>query len=747
MKIKTNRFCLIVLLATNVFCSDNKQSLNKTLSLHTSTLKDLAFQTIINSLKNFDDASCHAIFSCPGITPDKKKLIFDTLRKSSPEIEKKICTYTNKYISHNKNILIDNSFSFDVYSEALASDNSNTTFDYIDWYCKQAAQINLYTNYCQKKLIIEQEDCCQKTSFTSYSDNKIYLLTMPTFGPDNYSSAHQFYSYKTIVTLNLTNSESQELSKQSYEVKNECYLEKNDAYLNEPIYQVAPEQHVTEAKNLWLKNHELTNRLDTFPDGSLILTHQWGGIELHNNNNNNNQIKRFIINNSICSVNCSSNNNSILALGSYDGTITIIDISQEEANPTDINRSFKTYYDNNIPDPYYPHILFSYKHTSDNPITSINFCSDKNKVIFCSGENLYSLQTNGENPQLLFTDVAKIKYFIKTHDEKIICVSEENTITVINTEKLKCSKHVTITHPCSINTLCLYPTNKDTYFITGDSNGDVIIWNMNHDKLIPQTILPHAAPIHLVNVTKNNTYIIVKQTKSKKYQSGNNTYNKDNVIFYPTYDYFINDIQEYTAVVNDLTYQYEQNINNIIPLYNLLKNNQLFFFKAKSRNGKILKDNICTSIDQILTDQKIISSINSIDSLKKFRSSILLILNNGFNSNSNSKTFIKINNHIYSLLEDLAADVLTEILNKNRNNTKKQIKEFAREIFLVNFTLYQSQFFTLYQSQFEKTPSKKIILVKRLQSNEYYTFNDLILSCGSTIIIAILVYFYVLHRK
>src|SRR5581483_11230620 len=84
------------------------------------------------------------------------------------------------------------------------------------------------------------------------------------------------------------------------------------------------------------KESQLTNKMGLLND-NLVVTYPWGGIKI--NGKKKEDVHYFAINNSISSLYCLEHN-CIIILGSYDGTLTIIDTTQKNTDPNYTTKNF-----------------------------------------------------------------------------------------------------------------------------------------------------------------------------------------------------------------------------------------------------------------------------------------------------------------------------------------------------------------------------------------------------------------------
>lgn len=496
----------------------------------------------------------------------------------------------------------------DHFSESRLEKKLSTNHtDLLDLWCKKRAFGNHYT-HLSKQLPIQIEGHFQKTSFKVDNDGNVLVLTMPIIGPDNYSSVNHFETYKIISSYDSENMKKNLLSKRTYKAKEELYRKQNDVYLNEPFYNKNPDESY-QAKNNWLEHHELTNCLDTFSDNRFVLTHAWGGIEIHNGKN----VEQFIIGNSISSVSCSLNNKHI-ALGSYDGTITIIDTTQEESTAPITKAHFKDYAGKKYADQKYPRILVS-EQLSKNTINNIQYHLDHKTILFSSGKNLFCMKLldNGlyAEHDILFASESSITHFTQINNF-IACVSEKNILTIIDLNHKQ--KDISFQHTSSITAIHPYINEQDNHFITGDLQGNVCIWKIGSMDLIIDMLIPHNHPIHLVEVTKDNKHIVVKITE--KMQNGRTADKKDNIIIYPTPHVLPELIQKQAQFISGIEEKLAELSSDPVSLYQLLSEHKETLYASNHEDIIELKNDIENVIIEQLKD--IGNSLVGIESLDKF---------------------------------------------------------------------------------------------------------------------------------
>jgi WD40 repeat protein len=648
---------MLSLLNMGIFCGDKPQQV--------LSLPDLCFERCKADLTDTEvsfNNTLNPVFQSLQQNKHRDELFQLLQTNKHPEVAAKIDHYTQQY---RKN-------PFDL--KGLNINNQSL----LELWCKKTAFGTYYTDI-RTNLPIPFEGDWQKTSLKAAQDGTIFLLTMPIEGPDNYSSQHRFVSSKKIAICSPATLQSNPLSSRYYDVKNELYREQNKVYQGEPFYNPGGDK-AYKSKGHWLKQHELTNCLDTFPNNSLVVTHTWGGIELHKEKN----IEQFIIGNSISSVCCASDNKHI-ALGSYDGTVTVIDITQENYQTPQLHESFKKYFGKAHRREKHPLVISSCKLPENRPITTVKYSPDGKKVLFCSGKSLYCTDTTTEKPvpSCLFTVENQIKFFTQV-ENMIACVLQDkdqekdcDTLIIINEQSKQISS---IKHSSCINSICSYSNNDHHYIITGDMQGNVIIWNIGKTELIINMLLEHNFPVHTVEVTKDNQHIAIKITEDAVDKRYNFKYKKDNVIFYPTPHTLQTCAEKQLEEITNISALFEEKNNDPKELYKILSDHQLTLYTKKNKDLINLKDTIENRIIEILAEQSFIASITDIykliDLLNSFPCTNLtkptVLHLSGMNSVEKLNLLANIESKIEKALKDIAPSILLKQLEKDPNHPTNQ---------------------------------------------------------------------------
>lgn len=535
----------------------------------------------------------------------------------------------------------------------------------------------------QKIVPIQTQGDWQKTAVKSGYKNELFLLSMPITGPDNYSSVNQFYASKNIQTCDTLNLEIKPVSSRFYNVKEELYREKKDVYAGEPFYNPGGE-NVHKSKGNWLKRHELTNCLDVFPNNTLVMTHAWGGIELIHKES----VVPFIVNNSISSVCCLPNNKHI-AIGSYDGNITILDIEKTNLEP---KTKFKNYYGKKHKQALSPLAIASLQLDINYPITSLQHCPNSNSIFFSSDSNLYATQipTTQEKmtlkPKLISTAWEPISCFDLSNNY-IAYVSEQNKITVINLEN---SQHVFAQHDCPITSICFTTINNCSCIVTGDTQGNIIFWDISDDNIAIRANIAHEGlSIQSIEVTKDSEYIAVKTTEEIKKELGY-VEKKDTVLLYSTPDALPKHRQMQDDMLNSIVTMVKSNNDNPQKLYDILSQHKDFLYHQESNDIVELRKSIQNRIIEILTHNDFIKSIDSIEKLNTlfcsfsctdFRIPTTITLS-GMNVPKNREPLKNIDLQITKTLKDIAVPFLSNELDKNLSwEDQKNIYTFSFNLF------------------------------------------------------------------
>lgn len=670
---------LFLLTPLIIFSSDTKKN-------NIPSLQRLAFDTCKDDLSNgkYDNGN---IIPFQGLEKYFDRLIDPMLRdelftllikKQNQEIFNKINFYTNNFEKHN---------------ELPAA-------SFLDRLCYNYAFSKHYKATCQK-IPIKQKGDWQKIT-TKSSSSGIYILSMPICGPNNFTSINHFVSRKNFSHINLTTKNTQQVTSYRYEVTNEFLYKDEYYYQHEPTYVPNKQEYnLTNRKKVWLRENQLTNKLDTFSDGSLVITHVWGGIEQYNIENNTIiKGKNFIIDNSISAASCGKKSKK-LALGSYDGTITIINLEEENPNPPEIRKHghFSDYYwEKEKIEQVHPLIVFTHKINDSTPpaITSICYDDDKKIIYFTQNNNFYSVAEESNKEILIFSTDSNINCFTIINNI-IITACKDGTIFTIKNEKMI----NTVKHSECINSISFFNNNDSLYksysIITGDNAGNVIIWKLNtqDNQLIKSITLPHTFCINSVEITSDNKYIVVRGTEIKKSTADDYT---THVFTYPVPQQIFSANQDQEKLLSDINSSFQQNSNSPQELHKILHTNA-YFFTSYAYDDKIseLKKNIIQTLLNHLKSDVFKTSIKSINDLKnclnkfytqRLTGSIKVTLS-GMHSDPDANPFASLDNEIDKILTPLAIDVLsTEIKKINDNiHTNDAIRNLTNKISILKFII------------------------------------------------------------
>jgi len=526
--------------------------------------------------------------------------------------------------------------------------------------CKTIATQKIFHSY-STILPISQLADGHKIACTTFADDNIYAFTSKYVHGSSCMWGQERPSYSKVLTICNTNSnECKDLIARQYNLYKELYIDSTNLYLNEPVYS----EEYKEGE--WLKKPQINEAIDTFSDGSMIITHPWGGIELHNSTEH----KNFIINNSISSVSCSPTNNNLIALGSYDGTITLIDINQED-NQIVPKRNFnKFYHDDNVLQKL-PSIVNSYTNKINSPITSIHYYHD-NMIVFSSENYVYSWNPTCENePSIVY--VANAELIHSTYKDDLCAYStKQNDIILID---LKENKEISLKkHSSQINALCFYKRSNDYSLITGDENGDVILWEIAQNEITKSLSIQHDFPVYYVEVTNNREKIIIKTThRDQQYKHIAN----ETIISCPTPHMLGKAIQGRENLYDYLTNDLLKKNDNPHDLYKSLQNNKVVLYNKLDEKSTFIKDNI---------EKKLLISLEkyAIDSITSLSECIDNFITQGLSKDlfcgpwraylsgmrreKDDNPLSSIDFEIFKKLQSKAIAILIEEFSKNPNN-------------------------------------------------------------------------------
>jgi WD40 repeat protein len=670
----------LLLSTTTLFCSEKEQRIiefNKNHSLEHYALE----QCKINlSESNTQTEDINNYLNT--IPEDKKKeKLFNYLKKN------KLSALTKEIDNHKTNLCQN----FTIHNTASQTENP------LSFYCQKTAINSVVSDSQITPPLIQREGSCQKVLAKYTNDNNLCILRMPfteIINPwDPLDGIHlncqkklSFYNTQTLKTYNETAS--------YYEIERVFYRPTQYAYQNEPLY-ILPEQKFS-PQELWLQKHQLDTHLALFSDNSLIVTYVWGGVELHKHDS----LTSFMVPHTISAVDCSPNGKYI-AFGGYDASLTIMDTTQESSEIY-ANRRFIDYFPNekNLIQ-INPLRIHKGKGQSAEAITKVQFCNNGNNLLFSSGKKLFSVSVGSNQNECPHKRIFEAKNIIKSFNysnNTLVLIFENNEIIRVdirdlNNSTIDFSNEKAVFHTSAINTICAYPEKDQQYLITGDDDGNVIIWDINENNLIAKITLPHHAPVHSVEVSPDKKFFVVKTTNVN-----NGGIIKDDLFFYPTPAYLSDYTQDQLETLNTLTAEYNNNKDNPTKLYALICGNKFFFC---SKIGQSLADEISKQILLKLTDQPFVDSIKSLDELKKTL--------DFFHQNPDkehvftSKTtpiethsLIQLDNDIEKTFATIIAKIIIDEFEKAQNNKIKQQE-------LYNFV-------NLYKDIIEKSSKKELLV-------------------------------------
>jgi len=413
-----------------------------------------------------------------------------------------------------------------------------------------------------------------------------------------------------------------------YDVSKEiCDTEK---YPNQPSYGEYDKKKNNYYKLLsnWHAESQLTIRMSSFPNGATVITYPWGGIEICCRHFNQ---KILTVNNSIASV-CCFPDNKHFALGSYDGYITIIDITQENYK----TKHFDNYFTKDLLEDTSEHPLtVTTQQVSADPITHIIY--DDEVLFFATKNNIY--KTWLPNP-------SEKKDFIcaKFDDGKNYTITAFNSLngwylfgTDSGTITLWCKDtnnfHHRIDHTIDANDpiscLCHYTNDNDqTYVVSGTLNGCLDVWSvpqcysMNDNNYLTNiTHIQHDHPIYSVEISPDKQHILVKTTECKTTEEKEKNTEEDcekkyidHAYIYSTPDNLLHYYQQRVAKIDSITRLCDKHYNNGPLLYKLFVNNIRFLCAHNTDKTTKVKTDLFNSLTYALQD----TEITNLEELKNF---------------------------------------------------------------------------------------------------------------------------------
>ncbi len=532
--------------------------------------------------------------------------------------------------------------------------------------CKPLASQKFLHSYAVK-LPFEHKSTWGKVACKTTPDNNLYAWTsLSNAGWSSMCMEERPSYYKRITLCDLTSYGCNTLSNKYYNLSKEINTNTNNLYLNEPAYTGKYNQ-----KAQWLSKPQSNNVMDTFLDSSLVIIHPWGGIEIHNGQ----QKQYFAINHSLSSVSCSPTTNNLIALGSFDGTITIIDISREGADQ-DNGRQFKDYYPSNeniLQHP--PYSVNCWQETSNTPITAVYYCSE-DMIYFSSGQYLYSWNQPLDpksKPKNIHTSEHPIQH--SAFKKNIIAYS---TITnkVVFFDPIGNDLIESANHPCQINTICIYQHNEKNIFVTGDEDGNVIFWEINNKKLVKRLTLSCDFPVHCVEITNNQEKLLIKVTQRDK----NNNIENETILCCPTPHQLLQVIHEREQQYESIQDALRSSANNAQELYDILQQNKQFLYASPNKKSSAIttftEKNILDLIEHHALDQT--DPLESLDLLiQSFSPHIdldaaTIVYFYAEPRTKNNDPLAMLNHAIENLLIDKAATVLLGEFKKNPESLKNR---------------------------------------------------------------------------
>lgn len=544
------------------------------------------------------------------------------------------------------------------YNPLLYSDTNNKDMSNICQF--DVLSKKLYKSHQQNHT--EKDYSWDKRYLKISSEGKIYDLSIGL-------SEIWFKSWKT-KNITPTRDDKDEAIYFRYDTVLETGRKQEALYPGEPYYDKDGTNNLDNMPFLsrWCDNDYPSHCFDVFPNGTTIIAHRWGGI-LYNGEKT---IEWFVTNNSICSVCCLPDNEHIV-LGSYDGSISIINIQKKTEGPLipPCKGSFTHYINKFAGKEKSAYIVKKFQVNPTHPISTICLTNNKESILFSLGNCLYSIDIkNVLNAKAAIDDEKQYLPFFKkneviTHftqvNELIVCILESKNDTIHFIDLKGEKKYHSVIHTSHINALCSYTVNQNISFITGDNAGTVIVWDITQKGVIKKLILNHNDPVYFVGVTPDNRYIIVQTIKAASEETKYHT--DKNIFFYPTFDYLPTKIQKQSKKIEEINSLFTINDENPSALYQLLtKTYQKTFQRQKIKKFIDLKNKIQNRIISLLKREEFKKTVDSYEKL----TSLLGI----FNQNYFSRVKIddplldptRFNNQIEELLRNITIKVIEQEL-------------------------------------------------------------------------------------
>ncbi len=383
-------------------------------------------------------------------------------------------------------------------------------------------------------------------------------------------------------------------------------------YHNQPNYKDDKENTTSsywDCVSKWNKESQLTHKMDTFPNGTLVVTYPWGGIKVYNNKD----ICYFAVDKSIASVCCYSDNKNII-LGSYDGSVTIVDITQKNDKQYTTKNYFKEHY--KYQKISHPLTIPICQLQDKEPITHIVSLDDE--LFFSTKNHLFKAQISKTTESINYeklSDSNNLITAITLVDKNPVFATDNGDITILydnNTQKLSPYKD----SPC-INCMFSYTDSKQkTFLLTGTNHGVLEMWAISRDyktiKLSSQMYIKHEHPIYSIEVSPDKERILVKTTESVK--KTNNSHEKyvDHVYLYSTPENFPKHIENYYKKISKIETLYNNHQNNAQVLYKLFVQHIAFLNSKHTIKGSSIKETIKTTILQLLANKVTIVTLHDL---------------------------------------------------------------------------------------------------------------------------------------
>jgi|GEM_PF-5657984 len=496
----------------------------------------------------------------------------------------------------------------------------NCTADHTLKRCVNTKAMALFLNNNKYKVPLVYENHWQKTSVKMMNDESILMFSAAIEGPSGQGCrGNEFIATNFIQKFNMgiSCSLTSIIRNRWYNIRTELF--DKDPYQDQPTYGGNVEGiSADDVKGRWLKESQLTNQCATFPDNSFVVTHVWGGIEVHRGQT----VENFIINNSIASVSCCSDNKKIV-IGSYDGTITIVDISQTSNDPKEMSKKiFDQYFKSkDYADNICPMTVASARLACGTAVRHITHIS-KDTFIFSDSDldqqnifqgtlqgdkiEIYSLHTTAPLTCLTTCQYQDAWYAAYGNKDGDVFVYDTNKNQVVFSLPNQSNGSVTA---LSFYAPTLSGKNDDMCLVVGTDKGQLSWWIVSPLRGVEcLTTIDHTFPISSIQVAPNNEHITVKVTEPKseyKYE--------DHIFVYSAPHTMCESKQKDAKKMNKIMKQLK---NEPEDLYKILCNNAYFLYLKNIKGAKELGDQMSENILRGL--QNMNCSAMSLDELGQF---------------------------------------------------------------------------------------------------------------------------------